>query len=136
MTTERDTAPTCRKLEKGLLLALCLLLSFPFGYFTPGAEAARRPADAVTPLPQYELPQRDSAGSLPQDSTVYLDAEIVAGQDSLPPTEVRADDYQMDENGKVPFNPSPSRAVWLSALFPGLGQIYNRRYWKLPIVIG
>lgn len=36
----------------------------------------------------------------------------------------------------VEFNPDPKRAVWLSALFPGLGQIYNRRYWKLPIVVG
>lgn len=34
------------------------------------------------------------------------------------------------------FNPDPVRAVWLSALCPGLGQIYNRRYWKLPIVVG
>lgn len=34
------------------------------------------------------------------------------------------------------FNPSPTRAVWMSALFPGLGQIYNRRYWKLPIIVG
>lgn len=34
------------------------------------------------------------------------------------------------------FNPNPTRAVWLSALFPGLGQIYNRRYWKLPIIVG
>jgi len=34
------------------------------------------------------------------------------------------------------FNPNPTRAVWLSALFPGLGQLYNRRYWKLPIIIG
>ena len=34
------------------------------------------------------------------------------------------------------FNPDPTRAVWMSALFPGLGQLYNRRYWKLPIVIG
>ena len=39
--------------------------------------------------------------------------------------------------GKVRvFNPDPQRALWLSALCPGLGQIYNRRYWKLPIVVG
>ena len=37
---------------------------------------------------------------------------------------------------EVTFNPNPTKAVWLSALFPGLGQIYNRRYWKLPIVAG
>lgn len=36
----------------------------------------------------------------------------------------------------VEFNPDPTRAVWLSALFPGLGQLYNRRYWKLPIIVG
>lgn len=34
------------------------------------------------------------------------------------------------------FDPDGMRAVWMSALFPGLGQIYNRRYWKLPIVVG
>lgn len=34
------------------------------------------------------------------------------------------------------FNPDPMRAMWLSALCPGLGQIYNRRYWKLPIIVG
>lgn len=34
------------------------------------------------------------------------------------------------------FTPDPIRSVWLSALCPGLGQIYNRRYWKLPIVVG
>ena len=39
-------------------------------------------------------------------------------------------------NEKLKFNPDPLRAMWLSALCPGAGQIYNRRYWKLPIVIG
>lgn len=42
-----------------------------------------------------------------------------------------------DDFGRFkPFNPDPTRALWLSALCPGLGQIYNRRYWKLPIVVG
>lgn len=34
------------------------------------------------------------------------------------------------------FNPDPMKAVWYSALCPGLGQIYNRRFWKLPVIIG
>lgn len=34
------------------------------------------------------------------------------------------------------FTPDPTRAVWLSALCPGLGQIYNRRFWKLPLLVG
>ena len=42
----------------------------------------------------------------------------------------------LQANAKKVFTPDPTRAVWMSALCPGLGQIYNRRYWKLPIVIG
>lgn len=34
------------------------------------------------------------------------------------------------------FKPDPQKAVWFSAVLPGLGQIYNRQYWKLPIIIG
>ena len=44
--------------------------------------------------------------------------------------------YDVWEERETAFNPDPTRAVWMSALFPGLGQIYNRRYWKLPIVVG
>lgn len=31
---------------------------------------------------------------------------------------------------------SPGKAVLLSALLPGLGQIYTKSYWKLPIIWG
>lgn len=44
--------------------------------------------------------------------------------------------FDVWEERESTFNPDPTRAVWMSALFPGLGQIYNRRYWKLPIVVG
>ncbi len=49
----------------------------------------------------------------------------------------------------LPQSPAPSskdsvrKRIWVprvatirSAIFPGLGQIYNRKYWKLPLVYG
>ena len=34
------------------------------------------------------------------------------------------------------FKPNPKTAYLTAAIFPGFGQIYNRQYWKLPIVYG
>ena len=30
----------------------------------------------------------------------------------------------------------PSKAAFYSAVFPGLGQVYNKKFWKIPLVYG
>ena len=47
-------------------------------------------------------------------------------QQTIPPGTPVKSNYQVD----------PDMAVWLAAVVPGLGQIYNRQYWKLPILYG
>ena len=68
------------------------------------------------------------------DTLTFASIDSIRGIDNV---EILMDSTASPTLGKVrTFNPDPQRALWLSALCPGLGQIYNRRYWKLPIVVG
>jgi len=40
-----------------------------------------------------------------------------------------------DSTARAPIDPlTPSKAAFYSAVLPGLGQAYNKKYWKIPIV--
>ena len=68
------------------------------------------------------------------DTITFASIDSIHGIDDV---EILTDNTAGVALGQVrTFNPDPQRALWLSALCPGLGQIYNRRYWKLPIVVG
>ena len=54
-------------------------------------------------------------------------AYIIAQADSL---------TVQPEMTKKKWIPNPQKSLWLSLIIPGAGQIYNRKYWKLPLVYG
>ncbi len=59
----------------------------------------------------------------------FLFQNTFAQKDSIA---VRAKQLEL---GSEKYNPlSPSKAAFYSAIFPGGGQIYNKKYWKAPFV--
>jgi hypothetical protein len=83
-------------------------------------------------------PEDVATDSLAVIQTIPDEEWSILGNDTIPVAKPfdRFAEFNSWEEREVEFNPSPTRAVWLSALFPGLGQVYNRRYWKLPIIVG
>lgn len=59
--------------------------------------------------------------------------DVLAKSDSI--VLLPADSIAIETPKKV-WIPDSGRATWLAVVFPGGGQIYNRKYWKLPIIYG
>jgi Family of unknown function (DUF5683) len=65
-----------------------------------------------------------------------------AGVDTAHPRAVVADTLATANGGVadtvpakvLPFQPDPKRSGLYSAILPGLGQAYNRQYWKIPVI--
>jgi len=71
-------------------------------------------------------------------SFIFCTIHIVAQKDSvIVKKHLKVKKQKKFKNKSISYDPlKPSKAAFYSAIFPGMGQIYNKKYWKTPIVWG
>ena len=100
---------------------------------------ARQPLHPQTDSLNAEISPKSQPGSIALADSIADDnkkklLEMTASPE-IKEQPVPADTLRKAINPKV-WVPNPTKATWLALVIPGGGQIYNRKYWKLPIFYG
>lgn len=92
---------------------------------------AQNEKDSTGRAPVVQMAQ-DTVGTAPRQAIDLLPG---GSKDILPLTATDTMPKKQKRDWST-WRPSPKRAMWLALVLPGAGQIYNRKFWKLPIFYG